>query len=257
MVLEHERIFISKLLGRKKYWSLTDILCNYVMTYPFDFPISSFILSNIGNMNEERTISDILQEKDKICGAIEKSVYYRGSSVQDVFKFFCHSPYNSLLKTIIALRTLMLYLEFENKDSITFHEDGNGEYWIVCIFHYKTLIFNSGTQDRRVIVSDTDKYNSIGQWTTIDEILSQMEFYYSIILFDKERYPYDNTYYDLMFDWFMYQTLDQGKMININSIFDSYKMSKYIVQNSIEEKVSPLYDSLNEQEKKQLEELIG
>lgn len=257
MVLEHERIFISKLLERKKYWSLTDILCSYAMTYPFDFPISSFILSNVVNMNEQKTISDILQEKDKIYGAIEKSLYYNDSSAQDIFKFFCHSPYNSLLKTIIALKSIVLREEYQNKANITFYEDGNGEYWIVCVFANKTLILNSGAQDRRVIVAHTDQYNAINQWTTIDEILSQMESYYSIILWSKERYPYDNTYYDLMFDWFMYQTLDEAKMISIHSIFDPYKLSKFIVQNSIEEKVSPLYDSLDEQEKKQLEERIG
>ena len=256
MVLDNERIFITKLLERKKYWSLSDIYINYVMTYPFDFPFSTFVLSNI-TTTKNKTISDVLKDKDLIYQSLGNIIYTRYSSVDGQFKAFYHSPYNSLMKYLFAMKAIIYYYNDQNKDNITFYPDGNGEYWILYRRNRKVLIFNSGSTDRRIVVVPEDQWSTVDRWNTLDEALSSIHYYYSMVFFGAEICPSEKCYYDLMFDWLLSSDKVDGKKVDVIEILDESSIYQYKVINNSQEKVSKLYDALDSEEAKQLDEIMS
>lgn len=256
MVLDNERIFITKLLERKKYWSLSDIYMNYVITYPFDFPFSTFVLSGI-TATKNKTISDVLKDKDLIYQSLGNIIYTRYSSADGQFKAFYHSPYNSLMKYLFAMKAIIYYYNDQNKDNITFYPDGNGEYWILYRRNRKVLIFNSGSTDRRIVVVPEDQWSTVDRWNTLDEALSSIHYYYSMVFFDAGICPSEKCYYDLMFDWLLSSDKVDGKKVVVIEILDESSIYQYKVINNSQEKVSKLYDALDSEEVKQLDEIMS
>lgn len=203
MILPHEKTFIQSLINVRKQWHLKDIFANYVRQYPFDFPFSSFVLSRCSDRALNKSIQEILSDKDLLELATSRAA---SSPEVSYFKFFYGSPYNSFIKFLVSL-TRVMWISIDNDRSIyptiTFLYEEDGEYYIRCDLGRNSIIFNSGCKDRRFIVIPNNQVNLTNSDDKVDDMIKKVSYYYSVVLFDENRCHTDNEYYDTLFNWLL------------------------------------------------------